>query len=257
MQLTESGKKLFKYARELLEIKEKALWAIQEEHRIIRGNLQIAASSVPGAYLLPGLLSTFHQKYPEVTFSVPFRDTNQVIESIYDYTCDLGFTGEPGEQRDLGQVMLVEDDLILIAPPGTNLPAADTTGTGIPTTELKYCLEMPFLLREPGSSTRQVFEKSLKKHCQQNNPLNVIGYIESQEAIKEAVKKGLGLTVISKAAVREELKSKLLEGYKLRNLPLQRHFYLVFRKKRTLPPLSRAFFEFTLEYFKIPRQDKN
>ena len=147
--------------------------------------------------------------------------------------------------------MLVEDDLILIAPLGTNLPAVDSPapGSGIPTTELKYCLEMPFILREPGSATRQVFEKALKKHSQQNNILNVTSFIESQEAIKAAVKKGLGLTVISMMAVREELKAKLLEGYRLRDLPLKRNFYLVYRKKRILPPLSRTFFEFTLDYF--------
>lgn len=260
LQLTGSGKILFKYACELLEIKEKALWAIQEEHRIVKGNLQIAASSVPGAYLLPGLLYSFHQKYPGITFSVPFRDTNQVIEDIQDYTCDLGFTGEPGNQEGLGHIMLVEDDLILIAPLGTNLPIVDSPasgipgapGFGIPTTELKYCLKMPFILREPGSATRQVFEKALKEHSQENNTLNVTSYIESQEAIKEAVKKGLGLTVISMMAVREELKAKLLEGYKLRDLPLKRNFYLVYRKKRILPPLSRTFFDFTLEYFQKP-----
>lgn len=251
LQLTGSGRILFKYACELLEIKEKALWAIQEEHRIVKGNLQIAASSVPGAYLLPGLLYSFRRRYPGVTFSVPFRDTKQVIDSIQDYTCDLGFTGEPGNQEGLGHIMLVEDDLILIAPSGTNLPIVDSPspGSGIPTTELKYCLEMPFILREPGSATRQVFENALKKHFRQSVILNVTSYIESQEAIKEAVKKGLGLTVISMMAVREELKAKLLEGYKLRDLPLKRNFYLVYRKKRILPPLSRAFFEFTLEYF--------
>ncbi len=262
LQLTGSGRILFKYACELLELEEKALWAIQEKHRIVKGHLQIAASSVPGAYLLPELLFSFQRKYPGVTFSVPFRDTNQVLESILDYSCDLGFTGDPGKQEGLGHLMLAEDNLILIAPPGTNLPLVEDPAPGeaealapdpgIPATELKYCLKMPFILREPGSATRRVFEEALKKHPQQNNILSVSSYIESQEAIKEAVKKGLGLTVISMLAVREELKAKLLEGYRLRDLPLKRNFYLVYRKKRILPPVSRTFLEFTLAYFRKP-----
>jgi DNA-binding transcriptional LysR family regulator len=78
----------------------------------------------------------------------------------------------------------------------------------------------------------------------------VIGYLESQEAIKEAVKAGLGLTVISRKAVEEELKAGVLEGYRLQDLHLKRNFYLVFRKKRILPPLSHAFLQFTLQFFR-------
>jgi DNA-binding transcriptional LysR family regulator len=251
LQLTEAGKILFQYAQELLEIKEEALSAIQKEYKIVKGHLEIAASSVPGAYLLPGLLKSFHREYPGVTFSVLLRDTKQVLQSIKDYTYDLGFTGEPGMQEGLGQVKLVEDELILITSPETKLPVIEETGSQLPTTELKACINinMPFILREPGSATRKVFEKALKKQFGNNIALNVIGYLESQEAIKEAVKAGLGLTVISRKAVEEELRAGLLEGYRLKDLSLKRNFYLVFRKKRILPPLSHAFLQFTLKFF--------
>ena len=108
---------------------------------------------------------------------------------------------------------------------------------------------MPFILREPGSATRKVFEKTLKKHAGRKITLNVIGYLESQEAIKEAVKAGLGMTVISRKAVEEELKTGLLQGYRLQNIALKRNFYLVFRKKRILPPLNHTFFQFALQFF--------
>ncbi|RJX29122.1 MAG: LysR family transcriptional regulator [Dethiobacter sp.] len=249
LQLTEAGKILFQYAQELLEIKEEALSAIQNEYKIVKGHLEIAASSVPGAYLLPGLLKSFRREYPGVTFSVLLRDTKQVLQSIKDYTYDLGFTGEPGTQEGLGQVKLTEDNLILIAPRETKLPVTGETGLQFPTVELKACLNFPFILREPGSATRKVFEKALKKHFKNNIALNVIGYLESQEALKEAVKAGLGLTVISRKAVEEELRTGVLDGYELQDLPLKRNFYLIFRKKRILPPLSQAFLRFTVKYF--------
>ncbi|NLX90350.1 MAG: LysR family transcriptional regulator [Firmicutes bacterium] len=251
LMLTEGGKILFKFAQEILEIKERALAAIQENYRITKGHLEIAASSVPGAYLLPGLLRSFNKKHPGVTFSVLLRDSRHVFESIRDYTYDLGFAGKPARMEGLGQVKLVEDQLILIAPPGTNLAGETGAASGLPSVKPEACLGYPFVLREPGSATRLVFEKALQKQFGSSPGLRVAAYLEGQEAIKEAVKTGLGLTVISRMAVEEELRSGSLEGYTLEGLTMERYFYLIYRKKRVLPPLSRAFLEFTMEYFGI------
>lgn len=249
LQLTAAGKVLFKYAQQLLGIKEEALAAIQNEYRVIKGHLEIASSSVPGAYLLPVLLRSFHREYPETTFSVRLCDTRQVLQSMQDYTYDLGFVGEPGEKEGLGQIELVEDELILIAPSGTVLPAVGKERSPLPQVEFSSCLDRPFVMREPGSATRQVFEKALKKHPASNKSMKVIAYLESQEAIKEAVKAGLGLTVISQKAVQDELQAGSIKGYKLLDLELKRNFYLIFWKNRVLPPLSQAFLDFTVKYF--------
>ena len=264
--LTEGGKILLKYAREILESQEEALSAIQKNYRIVKGHLEIATSSVPGAYLLPGLLHCFHQKHPEVTFSVLLRDTRHVFESISDYTYDLGFTGKPVKsEEDLIQIKLIEDRLILIAPPGTNLGGSEKSaanGKGLhmksskpfvvlPYADLQACLEQKFILREPGSATRLIFEKALQKHSGRAQNLQVIAYLEDQEAIKESVKAGLGVTVISRMAVEEELRLGTLEGYLLDELELKRSFYLIYRKKRILPPTSQAFIKHVLEYFEI------
>ena len=249
LELTRAGKILFRYGQQLLDTKAEALSAIQEEHRTVKGHLEIAASSVPGAYLLPRLLRSFFQAHPKVTFSVLLRDTGQVLHSIRDYTCDLGFTGEPGLREGLGQVSLAEDELILVTSPEIVLPAAEQKGAAYPTAALHDCAGMPFLLREPGSATRMFFEEALREHPGKNITLNIVGYFESQEAIKEACKAGLGVTVISERAVGEELKAGLLKGYRLQDIPLKRSFYLVFRKSSILPPLSKAFFEFTCRFF--------
>lgn len=248
LELTGAGKILFQYGQQLLETKAEALAAIQAEDRIVKGHLEIAASSVPGTYLLPHLLQSFCREYPEITFSILLRDTGQVLRSIKDYTYDLGFTGEPGSREGLGQIKLVEDELILITSPKFKLTEVKPAVTELPTISWRACTGMPFLLREPGSATRIVFEKALKKVPGRDTAPKIIGYLESQEAIKEAVRAGLGLTVISKKAVEEELKAGVLKGYRLQDLPLKRNFYLIFRKNSTLLPLSRVFFQFTLDH---------
>ncbi len=266
LALTEAGKILFRYAQQLLGCKEEALAAIQEKNHIIKGHLEIAASSVPGTYYLPGVLSSFSEIYPEVTFSVLMRDTRQVIESVRDFTYDLGMVGETGHLEDLSQCRLVEDELIMVTPPIMKLQdvkiqeseqlKAHKHQYELPLTNLSSCVHLPFILREPGSATRLVFEKAIKKAKGNHPRLKIIAYLEEQEAIKEAVKAGLGVTVISRKAVEDELRAGTLKGYRLQDLDLERSFHLIFRKKRILSPLSKAFFEFTINYFGDKKQER-
>lgn len=248
---TAAGKVLFQYAQQLLSLKEETLSTIQQEYQVVKGHLQLAASSVPGTYYLPGMLLFFRNQYPEVTFSVMLRDTKQVLQSIREFTFDLGFIGEPGNREEVHQIKLTDDELILITPPGTALPRenGELNGTDLPYTGLQHCLEMPFILREPGSATRTVFEKAFKKTLGKTRGLNIIAYLEGLEAIKEAVKKGLGATVISKKAVEHELQQGSLEGYRIKGLNLERSFFLIYSKKRILTPLGQAFVDLTCQYF--------
>lgn len=255
LQLTEAGDILFRYARELLGMKEEALAAIQKEYNVVKGHLEMASSSVPGVYLLPGLLKGFHAAYPETTYSVLLRDTKFVLQNIKEYTFDLGFVGEVGSREGIEQVKLLEDELVLIASPKTKIDAAvDRDGadpTPLQTTELGCCAHLPFIMREPGSATRKTLEKAMQRSFGSKEMLNVVAYLESQEAIKEAVKAELGITVISKKAVQKELETGSLKGYRLSDLELKRNFYLVYRKKRVLSTLSQAFLNYTVDYFSV------
>lgn len=255
LELTEAGEILYGYARELLNMKEKAISAIQKDAQAYKGHLEVAASSVPGAYLLPGLMLSFRHAYPEVTFSVLTRDTKQVIKSIKDYTYNIGFIGESIKDEEIQQISLMADELILITPPGTCLSTREEDCL-LPAVELSRCLELPLILREPGSATRRAFEKAIKKKAGRDEKLQVIAFMESQEAIKEAVRKGLGSTVISIHTVRRELQAGAVEGYRLKDLPMQRSFYLILRKKRALPPLAQVFLDFTINYFRQIEEDK-
>lgn len=279
LRLTAAGEVLLRYAEQLLEIKREAFSAIQGEGRIIKGHLEIASSSVPGAYILPGLMKSFLKKYVDVTFAVLLRDTQQVYESVRDYSYDLGFVGEPVHHDSLEQIKLLPDELVLIAAPGIHLPGekrirlegdgpgAGSRGGGVGSSRGKEScpfpdlfseydlgagenwnrfLELPFLMREPGSATRVVFESALQVYGGKGRdgiPLNVVACLESQEAIKEAVKAGLGVTVISRHAVGEELAAGSLKGYRLPDLRLERDFYLIYRRNLILSPLSRAFLD--------------
>ncbi len=257
LELTEAGQILFRYARELLDKKEEALSVILKESKVVKGHLEVAASSVPGAYLLPELMVAFKGIYPQVTFSVLLRDTKQVLASLREHTYSIGLVGEAIKDEGMELIKLVDDELILVTPAGTNLcPNHTQSQDELPAIGIDSCRDLPFILREPGSATRFAFEKALKKNCGPGAKVLVAAYLESQEAVKEAVKAGLGVSVISKKAVAGELKHRTLEGYRLADLELERSFYLIYRRKRVLPPLQQAFLDYTIDYFASMREGR-
>ncbi len=272
LQLTDAGKILFQYSRQLLDLEKKALFTIQQEYRIIKGHLEIAASSIPSIYILPGLMKDFMAKYPKVTFAVMHRDTQQVFECVKNCTYDLGFVGEPVRPAGINQIKLLKDDLILVGNPNTAFPDErltkepegtdsdrhDGIGPRLHELDLKseankeIFLDIPFIMREPGSATRIVFENALKRFFEKKElKLKVVAYLENQEAIKEAVKTGLGMTVISRRAVFEELTSGLMKGYRLPNLDLERNLYLIYRSNCVFSPLCQAFLDHCMDTFKL------
>lgn len=263
LQLTQAGKILFQYAQQLLSIKEEAFFAVQQEYQSIKGHLELAASSVPGAYILPPLMKGFLTKHPDVTFAIVLRDSQQIHENVRDYTYNLGFVGEATKSDALEEIELLQDDLVLIAAPEINLP-----GEKPPSQELECFkpqiyeydlhaannstafLQLPFILREPGSATRMVFENALQKfYGDPKIDLNVLAYLENQEAIKEAVKNGLGLTMISLHAVNDEIQAGLLKAYRIPALQIHRNFYLIYHKNRVFSPLYNAFLQYCIGYF--------
>lgn len=261
LQLTSAGKTLFQYAQQLISIKEEAFSAVQEEYHTIKGHLELAASSVPGAYILPRLMKDFSTKYPEVTFAVTLRDSKQIHENIRDYTYNLGFVGEAVKSNDLEEIKLLQDDLVLVTAPGIILPGekASTKEMNTPqlyeidlhsSTNSESFLELPFILRETGSATRQVFENALQKfYGDKKVNINVLAYLESQEAIKEAVKNGLGVTVISLHAIRSEVEAATLKAYRIPALQIKRDFYLIYHKNRVFSPLYNSFLKHSIAYF--------
>lgn len=276
LRVTDSGEILFKYAQQLLNLEKKAIFAIQEKSQFIKGHLEVASSSVPGTYILPTLMKSFVDIHPGVTFSVMLRGTQHVYESVLNHTYDLGFVGDPSTSNDLRQIKFLNDELILIVPPKAILPeavlleelkdanyASNNIDIQVMPSEIdlktkanaEFLLDIPFVMREPGSATRLVFENALQKFLRKKKvALNIVAYIEGQEAIKEAVKSGLGVSIISHKAVKEELYTGALKGYRIPDLNLWRYFYIIYRKNCIMSPLSQTFLNHFINSFKQRNQ---
>ena len=132
--------------------------------------------------------------------------------------------------------MVAKDRLVLIAPP-------DFEKDRISPEEL---LKLPYVQREHGSGTRKTIERFLRKNLKTVS-LNVVAVLSSNEAVKEAVKAGLGVSFVSSISVEEDAKTGKLKVVDVDDFNIEREFYMIKRKGRTLSPLALAFYNYVTE----------
>ncbi|HLC42093.1 MAG TPA: selenium metabolism-associated LysR family transcriptional regulator [Methylomirabilota bacterium] len=234
---TRAGDLLFGYAKRILSLNLEAKHAIDQFVGKMAGELAVGGSTIPGEYVLPALIGRFKEKYPEISVSLLIRDTQGILDLVKEGQVEFGVVGAKINHRSLEYSELMTDDLVLIVPPHHPWWGKDSVTLG----ELRAA---PLVIREKGSGTRHSIEQALEQAGIEWESLKVIGEMGSTQAIKEAVKAGVGLSVVSKRAVGEECKHKLLWGVKVQGLNAQRYFYVVTHRERTRSPLAEAFLTF-------------
>jgi DNA-binding transcriptional LysR family regulator len=238
--LTNAGDILFAHAMDILNKKEQTLFSLEQFKGKIEGTLEIASSSIPEQYILPILLNSFHKFYPDVRFNVLHSDTKQVVTSILNGEIDFGIVGAKDDIKHLNYLEIMEDTMLVIMPFSGHYQTMDEITIG-------DLLSEKIILREEGSGTRKIFEQVLTAHNKSIDDLSIIAYIESTESIKQCVRRGLGISILSKLAVVDEVKHNLLKAIKIKDVEIKRNFYFVFHKYRSLSPLAETFKNFVLE----------
>ncbi|HOW54636.1 MAG TPA: selenium metabolism-associated LysR family transcriptional regulator [Syntrophorhabdaceae bacterium] len=232
--LTKAGEIFIKYARDIMSLKRDTIEAIDSFKGLKKGKMTIGASTIPGIYILPGVLSDFKDRYSGIRFELTISDTKNIVDLMEAGALDIGIVGSKNETGKLEYKKFIDDTIIVIAPP-------DYPGT-ITFSQLKDHL---LISRERGSATRNTFELAVGKLKNfRKNELNIIAELSDNEAIKEAVKSGMGMAYISKMAVKAELASGTLREVTIQGLPdIKRSFYIITRKGKTILPQVKALVE--------------
>jgi DNA-binding transcriptional LysR family regulator len=149
----------------------------------------------------------------------------------------LGLVGKKDEKKSLESRPIGTDVLVLIVPPGHALAARKSISLTILARE-------PLIIREHGSGTRCALRKSLERVGSSLDEMNVTLEMGSNAAIKDAVKRGLGASFVSRSTVERELGSGELRAVTVRGLVLTRTLYAVFHRRRPLSPAASAFLHF-------------
>lgn len=240
---TGAGNLLYKYALNIVNMRNMAQFDLGVYQGKIQGHLEISISSIPRHYVLPFLLKDFTNKYPDVTFSITDYDSKNVIDSIIEGDTDFGIIGAKFNSPHLEYIKLIDDNLYIITPNTSDYPWDNYTEL-----DADFLLNEKLILREKGSGTRHLIETQFKENNVDFDSLKVIAYIDDTDAIKRFVELGVGISFTSERAVKREIEMGLLKPFSLKGFELKRTFYFVYHKKRQLSPLSKTFKDFVVEY---------
>ena len=198
VDLTDEGRALLPHARRVLEEVERARDDVAELSETVSGRLTIAASSTPGSYVIPALLGSFVEAYPQIGVSVISGDSTTVAEAVEAGDAHFGLAGAMLKGAHVRYEAVGDDDLILISAPGADVAKR----SGVTLSDL--CDE-PWVFREPGSGTRQVTETLFAEHGVDPEELRVLVELGTGEAVVSAVEGGLGLAIVSRMVAERSL----------------------------------------------------
>jgi DNA-binding transcriptional LysR family regulator len=235
--LTQAGQQLHDYAQRILDLHREARREVAGHEAPVGGDLLLASSSIPGEHLLPALLSVFGQQHPQIRVRATISDSMGVMAQVERGEVSLGLVGRKADKSHLECRYLASDRMVLVVPPDHGLSKWNKVS-------VKQLRRYPLVLREVGSGLRHCFEKSLEKVGLSLTDLRVALELGSNEAIKEAVLRGIGIAILSTYAVQKELKTGELHALDVSDLHCDRDMFIVQDKRRVLPFPARLFLLF-------------
>lgn len=236
VSLTEAGKIFNKHSRRIMgEIR-----AIEEALLRYRGieeaTLRVAASTIPGAYLIPQVVAELCGRFPNLTVKLVQGDSREVVEAVINREAEVAVVGHRFEERGLVYATVGSDEISLVVAAGH--PWAKRRC--VTAAELA---DVPFVIRESGSGTAKTVVDALSQAGIDPSRQKIRLRAGSNDAVKAAVLAGVGVSFISILAVRSEVERGVLAVVPVEGLHISRRFLLVRRSGRDLSPAAAAFWD--------------
>ncbi|MBS1187709.1 MAG: lysR family transcriptional regulator [Burkholderiaceae bacterium] len=232
IRLTENGMALFEHARGIFALERTALDDMQARIDLRQGRLTVGASLTVAGHWLPAYVACFSRQFPSIDLRIQVGNTHSIAQALIDCAVDLALVeGEVNDPRIM-RTPWRNDELAIVA-------AADSALARKPAIDSADLMAEIWLLREPGSGTREVNDRLMQQH--HIRPRRILEF-GSNEGIARAVAAGAGVAMLPVAVIRE-----LLQVGELATLPyppamtLQRPLFLMQLHQRTTSPLIRAF----------------
>ncbi len=231
--LTQAGGMVQSSAREVFDALARLEMQLAELKGVKRGRLKVSVVTT-AKYFIPRLLGPFMERYPGIEIALDVGNRAEIVARVMRNEDDLYIMGMPPAAMGIQRHPFVENPIVAIAPRGHAL-------VGKRRVSLARLAQEPFLLREQGSGTRIAAERFLKER---GIKLNVRMELGSNEAIKQAVAGGLGLSLLSLHAITAELSRGDLALLDVEALPIRRSWYIVHHAGKQLSVVARAFFDY-------------
>jgi DNA-binding transcriptional LysR family regulator len=245
VHVTESGRALLETCVEIFQ----ALTKIEDRFASIRaldsGRLRLAVSTT-GSYFASRMLAAFGQAHPGIDVALQIHQRQTLLARIADNADDLYIFATPPRDGELVIQQIMPNPMVVFA-------RADHPLATQRRITFERLAQEPFLIREPGSGTRAA---ALDIFAQHGLRPKLRMELSSNEAIKQAILAGLGISILSRYTLGVDSEQKQLVTLDVEGFPLERHWYFVYPVGRNLPAAAQAFMEFTRRHSKqLVRED--
>ncbi len=234
LYLTEAGRELFATCQEVFNTLAQFEMKVADLKGLKQGQLRLAVITT-AKYFIPRLLGSFCQLYPGIEISLQVTNHEGILERMTNNQDDLYIMSQIPEHLDINYEAFLENPLIVLAP--VNHPLAEEKN--IPISKLT---NEAFIMREPGSGTRRAVQKLFDE---MNVEVKVKLELGSNEAIKQAIAGGLGISILSRHTLMPHTDD--LTILDVEHFPIKRNWYMVYPNGKQLSIVARTYFEYLLE----------
>lgn len=231
LYITEVGKQLLSYARHITTLYDEMEQVVRNPDN--SGNLRVGASLTVGACILPQLINSFIYNYPSMKLKAMIKNTKDIEGLITRNIIDFAVVEGIVHTQDIVSVPFMDDELVLVCGSSHSL----YTVQKVTASELE---KLDFVVREPGSGTRELFESVMASN---GIKWQLAWECNGSDGIISAVKNGVGVTVISKRLVEDDMQAKGLHAIKIEGIDFKRKFSIIYHKNKYITESMKAFFD--------------
>ena len=238
LTLTEAGRALVNYARRMLTLRDDAVKLVGRLHDLNTGHLTIAAYESAAVYLLPGPLRQYFRQFPQIKVGIYRGGLEEIPRQVMDREIDVGFVKDEPVFHGLRTVMVHSDELIMIASPRHPL-------VGRPRVSVKDLGGEPFVVHHQCSSTEQKILRLFEAH---RTHCNIAAELWSFENVKHFVQQDIGLAIVPRVTVMQELSAATLVEIPVAGLDMPRRTLMVFRDRGYVSDAAQQFIDVVKQF---------
>lgn len=239
IQLTKGGQLLLARLKEAKKIQNELEFEMStlNDHLKAKGQLKLGASTTVALYIIPKILSAFHQKYPEVKISLLNRNTDTITKALTDHDIDIGIVEGKKKNSAILYQPFINDEVVAVCSAKSPIAKKRT----ITVQEIK---NYPVVLREQGSGTLAALKYQLEKNGVKLSDLKVSVRLAGTEALKNFLREDNCLGFLPRGSVTKELRDGDLVAIKIEKFQIFRDFFFIQRHGTNNNEMNKAFIRF-------------
>ena len=243
IKLTAAGNLLFTHLREAKKIQNKLEFELSTFSNKFnaKGELKLGASTTVALYIIPKILSGFHQKYSHIKISLLNRNTDTIVKALLDEEIDIGIVEGKKKMSTIIYQPFIKDEVVAVC-------SAKSDTAKKKNLSIKEFMQKPIALREQGSGTLAAVKDCFEKNGIKISELKVGIRLAGTEALKNFLREDNCIGFLPKGSVKRELKDGELVAIKIGNIKIERNFFFIQRQGANNNELNKSFVKFCKQH---------